>query len=289
MIRELQMRREERGFYKLLLLTYTAIGVIVCLAVLLIKYSGYGPDFAALLSVNEASYAGYVYEVRKASENLPVSRGPVETISLSQIAELRKMLQEEKFEELNAVLEELQDRFVKDQTDEYRVYDAYQAFEITDPSYEPLFAKWIEATKDKYPPYMAAAQYYHALGWESRGYKWAKDTPAEQMDKMVEYFHEAAGYAERAVELNPDLMVAHEILINIYNAGGSREDENMTIDRSLKLFPLSFLIRSACLWAKEPRWGGSYAIMEEIAKRSEICSEANPRLTARGSNGLSKI
>ena len=184
------------------------------------------------------------------------------------MVELRKMLQNEQLEELNVILDENQNLFEKDPRNEYKVHDAYRAFDLTVPSYEDFFKKWINTSPDKYQPYLAIAQYYYARGWENRGYKWAKDTPEKQFEGMQFYFSKAEQNLKVALNINPNLIVAYHILIGIYNANGDDTAEDRIIGKAGALFPHSFLINSDSLWAKEPRWGGSYVTMEEIAKKS---------------------
>ena len=49
-----------------------------------------------------------------------ISTDPPESIELSEIVELRRMLQDEEFVRLNSVLYEFQNIFEKDQTSEYK-------------------------------------------------------------------------------------------------------------------------------------------------------------------------
>jgi hypothetical protein len=50
-------------------------------------------------------FGSKVYEVTKASENLPISPEPDKTIDITRMVELRKMLQHEQLEELNTGFE----------------------------------------------------------------------------------------------------------------------------------------------------------------------------------------
>jgi tetratricopeptide (TPR) repeat protein len=260
--------------FKSVFLTMVVIGVIVFFAIIAVNY--FGEDFEFLRPFLRSE----VYEVTKASKNLPISTVPDETIDLTQMVELRRMLQNEQFEQLNFILEEYQNLFEGGSGNECKVYDAYRAFDITVPSYEDFFKKWIIAYPDKYQPYLAIAQYYYARGWENRGYKWAKDTPEEQFEGMRICFSKAEENLKIALKINPNLIVGYHILIGIYNANGDDIAEDRIIEKASTLFPHSFLIKSDSLWAKEPRWGGSYVMMEDIAKSAEKYCDINPKLAA---------
>jgi tetratricopeptide (TPR) repeat protein len=245
--------------------------------------------FSAVIGVNHfeirfdrlrSLFGSHVYETAKASKNLPVSTKADDTIEIAQVIELRRMLQNGQLDRLNLVLEKYQKLFEENPCNEYKVYDAYHAFGIIVPSYEDLLEKWINAFPDKYQPYLAIAQYYYANGWENRGYKWTKDTPKEQFEGMRLSFSKAEENIKTALKINPNLIVGYHLLINIYNAEGDNAAENGIIEKASKLFPASFIIRSDNLWAKEPRWGGSYASMAEIAKSVEKYCNINPKLAA---------
>ncbi len=267
------MSSEERGVFKPLFLTVVLIALIIFSAILLGKYFGIDqPYFLSRL------FPGRAYEVTRASKNLPIAEEPHGTIDLSELTELRKMLDEERFEELNAVLATYQDFFEKDQSDEYKLHDAYNAFYITSPHYEYFLEKWVKATPETYQPYLAIAEYYYAKGWESRGYSWKKETSEEQFREMGLFFEKAEKNLQLALKIKPDLMVAYNILIGIYNANGDDESEDEMIIKTSELFPYSFLVKSTCSWAKEPRWGGSYLQMEVIAENAEEYVEKNPKL-----------
>ncbi|MBP1747401.1 MAG: hypothetical protein H6Q54_2016 [Deltaproteobacteria bacterium] len=268
------MAEKVRGILQSVFLTIVVVGVIVFLAIIIVKH--FGTLFEPLRSL----LGPKVYEVTKASKNLPISKVPDETIEVGQMVELRRMLQHEQLEELNVILDEYQNLFEKDPRNEYKVHDAYRAFDLTVPSYEDFFKKWINASPDKCQPYLAIAQYYYARGWEKRGYKWAKETQEEQFKGMRFYFSKAEENLKVALKINPNLIVGYHILIGIHNANGDDAAEDSTIEKASALFPHSFLIKSDSLWAKEPRWGGSYVIMEEIAKKAEKYCDINPKLFA---------
>jgi hypothetical protein len=90
-------------------------------------------------------------------------------------------------------------------------------------------------------PYLAIAQYYYARGWESRGYKWAKETPEKQFEGMRFYFSKAEENLKVALKINPNLIVGYHILIGIYNANGDDTAEDRIIGKAAALFPHSFL------------------------------------------------
>jgi len=265
------MSSNEKGNFKAVLLTAATIAIIIGSTFLIPKNLDLNFSFLNRFFKN-------VYEVKKASENLPASTAPTESLEISEIVELRQLLQNEQYDRLNSLLEEYQNSFDKDQTDEYKVYDAYRTFSLTVSSYEDLIKKWIDTTPDKYQPYLAMAQFYYENGWESRGYKSRKDTSGKQFEEMGYYFKKAEGNLKIALEMNPNLMIAYYTLIGIYNANGQDELEDWVVEKTSELFPHSFLIKAAISWVKEPRWGGRYEQMELLANQAEQYSDINPKI-----------
>jgi len=220
------------------------------------------------------------YDVTRASKNLPVLREPKDTLTLDQVAEMRQYFENQDFEALNLILEDFQNDLEIDTGAEFKVHDAFSIFETTLPHYAKLFEAWLDYSPERYAPYLARAHYYYAKGWQSRGHRIAKDTSAEQMSGMRFYFQKSAADAEAALDINPRLLKAYAVQLCIANITGDNGGEVAAIGKALDLYPDSFLIRSTYMWANEPRWGGSYAEMEAIAKEAEAYAQDNPALTS---------
>ena len=255
------------------LITISFIAALTVGIIYLNKYIG-GP-----YEILKKFRRGTPYEVTGASKNLPVSRDPKESITLEQFALLRGYFEEQQFDTLNLFFEKYQEEFETDVHNEYKIYDACRVFRTTIPDYEELFDLWIQFSPDHFAPYLARAYYNYEKGWESRGYRFRKDTPDEQIEKMQYFFKKAEEEVNRALTISPNLMPAYRILIGIYNATGEEEAEQRAIQIALQLFPESFLMRAQYMWAILPRWGGSYEKMEAFARQAEAYNDLNPELT----------
>ncbi len=259
------MKNNIAGCCMFLYLSGIILGTVVFSLFLLTKYQ---PTFSR------------VAEYQPPPNNIPVSKEPWKTISVSGIVNLRTMLLEERFDELDTILAGYQQDFEKDPLDEYKVFSAYNAFYLHNPSYETLFKKWLAAAPAHYQPYLAIAKYYDARAWQSRGTDWAKDTSDEQFKEMYAFLATAEQYAETALDKNERLAPAHSLLIGIAELNGNDRVKEQRIKRSRELFPYSFMLRSSYIWTEQPRWGGSYAAMAQIAKEAMPYAGKNPRLLA---------
>lgn len=212
-------------------------------------------------------------------DSLPVSRGTIDIIGVDRMLFLRGLLEAKAFDQLNMALGSYQDSFEADPLEEYKLFSAYNALAITDPDYEDLMYQWIDASPEYYQPYLALGRYYCLKGWESRGTKYMRETSETQIEGMEFYFGLSEDNILHALEINPNLIVAYHVLIDLYNAGGDNASENDIIAKSMERFPYSSYIANAACWAKYPRWGGSYAEIAKIANVAQEHADVNPRLT----------
>lgn len=212
--------------------------------------------------------------------NTPVSRIPDETIETAQLAKLNHWFENEQFDRLNRALDQYQKEYEHNYKREFAVKDAYQIFESTPSQYEKLLKKWINDYPQHYQPYLAAAHFHYSKGWDSRGEDTRKNTTDEQFEGM---YHNHAIAKERlhsALNINQRLLLAHNILIGIENTGGSDGDEHRAVKNAITSFPRSYIIRATAMWAYQPRWGGSYQQMREVASDAQIHADQYPVLTA---------
>jgi len=204
------------------------------------------------------------------------------TISIDEIVALREMLEEKRFEELNEILEKYQKAFEKDPTDEYKVYDAYNAFYYLGPSYEKNITEWKDSFPHDYKPHLAMAQYHYGKASELKWIIWPKDkqTRDENLRIMNSHFKKSEENIRTVLKIKVDSLPAHNTLIGITNSSSFGDSESKVIKRAIEIFPYSFIIRKSSMRANQPRLGGSYAAMEKIAKDAEPFAVINPMLTS---------
>lgn|GEM_PF-999591 len=200
---------------------------------------------------------------------------PILTVDILRI---RSLLKNGKYHELDSLLQSYQNLFEKDFHFEDAVSLAYHAFAIPDSMLMPCFNDWVKSDPDHYQPYLARGEYGETMGWQSRGYRWAKDTPEENFQKMSGYFANAKEDFFKALTIEPRLMVAYEVLMDISRAEGEDRASDMLITAGLKLCPYVYRLRERFMMGLLPRWGGSYGAMEAFAQESEKFSQYNPKL-----------
>ncbi len=198
---------------------------------------------------------------------------PITTVS---VTDLRGMLEKGQYKQLNAFLQTCQDQMVKDIRQEYKVYDAYEALALADAAQEAKLSRWVTATPKNYQPYLARANYYHNMAWESRGSAWAADTSAKQFSGMESYFALEQADLGIVLKLYPRAFLAYDLQIGMYMALSQDKQRDAAAQTCLKLYPYSFLIRADYIHSLKPRWGGNYAKMAKVEAQAYV--KANPRL-----------
>lgn len=107
--------------------------------------------------------------------------------------------------------------------------------------------------------------YHTELGYEIRGSGWISTVSDYDIKKMYDSFSIAAQYLNQALEKDPSLLAAYQNLISIAkNESGEESDDYIaaTFQQALQVKGDNFALARNVLYAKLPRWGGSYVEME---------------------------
>jgi tetratricopeptide (TPR) repeat protein len=218
---------------------------------------------------------------REASLLLPVVGTRTEefgypTQTIDRLA-VRRLLQTRAYDRLDAVLEAYADSALRDHRLEYRLFDAYAAFDVPVPSMEPLLTEWVRQRPASAAALLARATFLKASGWKARGGNRAAKTSRQQFEGMREFFRRAEADLAAALRLAPNSIVAYRSLINIVSTSrGDPAKSRQILDRALRLQPNSFVLRTAHMYNLLPRWGGSYDAMTEFAEESAPYASRNP-------------
>jgi tetratricopeptide (TPR) repeat protein len=202
---------------------------------------------------------------------------PTQTIDRLAV---RRLLLKKSFDELDAVLSAYGDSAVRDYRIEYRLFDAYAAFEVAIPSLEPLLNEWVDRNPGSASALLARGTFYHAMGSDARGADSASKTTREQFRQMSSYYKKATADMNAALRIAPSSMVAYEALMWMTTSEGDREAAAELTEKALKIQPYSFVLRGVRMATLTPRWGGSYEKMQRFARESAPYATRNPRIGA---------
>lgn len=196
----------------------------------------------------------------------------------ADVVKVRKLFENRQFSELNALLEKYQTFCTKDIRWEFAVQDGFNIFSSTTPSYKIILDEWVQSDSKSWVPLLARANYYIAIGWKARGTQWAKDTSRERFKRMEESFAQAVRDVSTALKINPRLLDAYFILMEINRNFGDQKTGASLAKKALEVFPDSYLLRQRHMQDLVPRWGGSYSEMGRFAHEASSYTSTNPIL-----------
>ena len=191
--------------------------------------------------------------------------------------EMLELLRGERFEDLDRILTSYQVAFEQDPFKEDRVIDAYRAFQVADPSLTTPLDSWVAGHEGSYCAHLARAMHYDALGWQSRGHAYRRETNEEQIDGMNEAFQQVRAELEAALAIEQDLALAYRLLLFVDTTGGERSDNKATLERAKAATADSYWVHSAYMMHLSPRWGGSHKQMQTFAEEVAPLAADNPR------------
>ena len=194
-------------------------------------------------------------------------------------------LQAGKFAALERYFRDLQDRREVGELHESTLYLIWEnAFRSANPKYSEAFDSWIAAYPKSGFAWAARGSYWTEVGWEARGGDTASKTSEAQFAGMRDAFAKASRDLQRAIELEPHLLMPYTELIGMTKTGGAGGNAAAAawLQRALAVDPYNFRVRNVYIYTLTPRWGGSYAAMRHFARESFAHAEENPDLHLLG-------
>ncbi|MEP6858700.1 MAG: DUF4034 domain-containing protein, partial [Gemmatimonadales bacterium] len=195
---------------------------------------------------------------------------------------VRRLLVSKSYDVLDRVLAAYGDSVLRDYRVEYRLFDAYAAFGVAVPAFEPFLNEWVRKRPKSAAALLARASFYRASGWNARGTRYASETPKDQFRRMNYFFERSAADLGAAHRLDPKSIVAYRQMIDISTTVSDRGSVRTLMAEAMKLQPSSFLLRATYMHNLLPRWGGSYEAMAQFAAESAPYAARNPRIKALG-------
>lgn len=202
---------------------------------------------------------------------------PTQTINRLAV---RRLLLARSFDALDTLLAAYADSVQRDYRLEYRLFDAYGAFDVALPSLEPLLNEWVQERPASAAAHLARATFFRASGWKARGGKETGETSRGQFHRMDDYFLRASADLAAARRLEPNSLVAYRQLMDIATTRADRAACRRLLNTALRIQPYSFLLRATYMHSLLPRWGGSHDAMAKFAQESAPYADRNPRIRA---------
>jgi tetratricopeptide (TPR) repeat protein len=141
-----------------------------------------------------------------------------------------------------------------------RIHQDYDPF---DASYESgkQSKVWLEKAPNSAFAMVARAEYFREMARTSRGGKYVKDTPSENLQRMNEFIDKAVDLYQAALKIEPRLVQAYSGMLHLGTLGSRPKLVALSIKRMNKIDPACRSMAHYRMLALEPRWGGSYEAM----------------------------
>ena len=191
---------------------------------------------------------------------------------------ISKLVNEERFEELDSIVLTLHKRTMQDiaweAVYELTVGDISDALKGKD---EALLDRWVQATGSAVA-YMVRGIYLTTESFNARGGEYAYATSDEQFKQQTALAKRALKDIRQALSLNHELLPAYSTLFRLNAARGIVINRKSELAKALKVQPATYHVRRTYMDYIVPKWGGSLPIMERFAEESMKDLWRNPRL-----------
>jgi tetratricopeptide (TPR) repeat protein len=147
-------------------------------------------------------------------------------------------------------------------------FNAFDALEDKD-ELDRITRTWLD--KAPQSPYALTARglFFRDKAATARGKRWASQTPAENMRRMHEFSDIAIDHYRRALKIEPRMLPALAGLIGLANMNSYDDLLQWAISEGNRLDPACRPLRGLQMTSLEPRWGGSEAEMQALARELE--------------------
>lgn len=180
------------------------------------------------------------------------------------LAQVQALLDRDAIPEIDALFAADLERHFSDTGFSEAIHSDFDAFQA---SYETgrLTKAWLDKAPGSAYAQAARASYYRHMAWQARGNDWMRDTPDENVVRMREFAALAMEHYRRATEIEPRLLSAYAELVNIGNLVSDSAVERWALQAANRIDPACHAVAQARMASLEPRWGGSYALMQAFA------------------------
>lgn len=175
-------------------------------------------------------------------------------------------LRDRRFVDMDAHFNGLAAAYERGDMDDDAVERWFRIFDKDSPALEPLHQEWINKYPASFAAELAAAKYFHTVGYAKRGTGSAGDTSESQFEAMKISFKAALSHLERAEKLTtkPTLVIAERLAL--IKSVGARSDVIALYKQGESVDPNNMRVKAAYIFASNPKWGGSFEALDDIVK-----------------------
>ena len=222
---------------------------------------------AAILAAMGTSVQALESEQRQEAKERPSDGAPRAAPAASQ-REILALVDSADFEALERTLAGYQRRYESDPAKEDELYTAFAAFRIVRPDAEPMLRQWTQQMPRSYSASLALGVFHLWHGIQARGDAYVADTPPENLRRMRELLAQARAELERSTRLTAKPYLSELSLVTLSRYVSDRALGREHYLAGIAMAPQSLRLRQARMTSLEPKWGGSFAKMDALARES---------------------
>jgi tetratricopeptide (TPR) repeat protein len=193
---------------------------------------------------------------------------------IAQTNDIPGQLRSGDYQSVDAQFSAVQSEFEKGRITEFTLLDLYKVFYQRQDNLRAELNAWVKAYPKSSSAYLARGVYFRKLGEFKRGTNYISQVPPESIQYMAQMFTLAKRDLETALRLNPRSYLAVVHLLNIAQFEGDDDASDRYLQLGNALQPSNLLVRARYLIHLTPRWGGSYASMDQFIDGSRAAGLA---------------
>jgi hypothetical protein len=179
------------------------------------------------------------------------------------------LLKQSQFALLDKELAEVQKSYEAGKIDDISLQESFSfSGGEADPALEEKYNAWVKAYPQSYAARQARAMYLYRVGFHARGYKYARETSAQEMAGLRLYMQRAFEDCNAAVAMTQKPLLSYNTLILIAKVNGvSLEVKKQLLEKANSMDPKNYIVRYSYMDSVQTRWGGSLDEMARIAEQ----------------------
>jgi hypothetical protein len=131
------------------------------------------------------------------------------------------------------------------------------------------FDEWADAYPRSYPAMLTRGTYEYHMAFAARGDRYIKDTARSKLEAMDNWLVRAQADLGASLSRTSKPYLSAVYLLDLTTLAGDANDRRRWYDAAMQMDPSATHVRYRYMFSLRPRWGGSYAQMQEYLQQCE--------------------
>jgi tetratricopeptide (TPR) repeat protein len=175
---------------------------------------------------------------------------------------------------------QLQREYESGQVSDQQLYGEFRKLYEDSMENAWYFDEWVRSYPSSYSALLARGAYLYRMAWSVRGDMYLTETPRGQLSAMHNYLALARPDLLASLPKTAKPYLSTLYLLNAAILRGSAEERQHWFAQGVAIDPGNTLVRLRYMFSLRPRWGGSYAQMQDFLRSCEA-QHLDPVLVAR--------